>query len=101
MPTYRYECTNGHPHEHIMTIAEMEVFEIARPECHCGAFLRRNYSTQKHVKFHEGLYEHVADDPMYISSAQQLVDECRKRDNTSQYMADMGGMFGAKENRWI
>jgi hypothetical protein len=84
-----------------MTIAEMGAFEAALPICACGKPLHRNYSTQKHVKFHEGIYENVADDPMYISSAQQLVDECRKRNNTSQYMADMGGMFGAKENRWI
>lgn len=103
MPLYHYECTHcARKSEQWSTIAQMLEAERLGIFCtHCNEPLRRDYAPQRHVTFHEGLYENIADDPIYITSAQQLTNECRERGNSSVYMKDMGGLFGAKENRWI
>ena len=103
MPTYRYECTKGHPWgEKIMTIAEMEVFEIALPKCpRCHAEVIRDYRTRRHLVFKEGFYEHISEDGAYVSSMADLRRIARDNGNYSEYAEDLGSAFGAKEGRWI
>jgi hypothetical protein len=88
--------------EEWMSIAEMELFEQNLPKhIQCNALFERVFRPKRHVTFHEDLYENIAHDPIHISSAQQLQDECRKNDVSSNYMKDMSSLFGAKENRWV
>lgn len=102
MPNYSYECVNGHQDERTCSIAEMEEFEAGKPACACGAPLQRVYRSQKPVRFHEGWYEHIANDPVYITSAQQLADVARQNGNRSLYMKEMGTLWNVKpDNRWI
>jgi hypothetical protein len=102
MPTYRYDCGCPNGLEIICSIADMLAFESEERKCKdCDQTLVRSYRARKHISFRAGVYENIGEDPIQINSAQQLVDECRKRDNSSVYMKDMGGMFGAKENRWV
>jgi hypothetical protein len=85
-----------------MTIAEMEEFEKkTQKHIMCNAPFVRVFKPKRHVKFFEGVYENIAHDPIHISNAQQLMDECKKNDVSSNYMKDMSGLFGAKENRWV
>lgn len=102
MPTYHYLCNSCEKKlEVFSTIAVMEAAEAAGMRCECGDPLRRDYKPKRHVVFCEGVYENIGDEPIQINSAQQLVDECQKRGNSSVYMRDMGGLFGAKENKWV
>lgn len=101
MPRYTYECPKGHQLERICTISEMETFEAHHMFCSCGEDLKRVYHVQKPIAFHEGVYEHVGPEPVYISSAQQLHDVTERNGLYSRYAEDMGGMFGRKRNRWF
>ncbi len=102
MPTYRYQCPQGHKVEKVCTIADMEEFEAQNYPCGlCGMSLARDWSRNKHINFHEDFYEHVSDDGEFISSAQRLVDVCLENGNTSEYMKDMGGLFRVSQGRWI
>ena len=101
MPSYRYRCLNGHELERFCSIDAMEAFESTAPACTCGEALARDYSIQKPIAFHEGVYEHVGPDPVYISSAQQLNDVCERNGLYSRYAEDMGSLFGRKRNRWV
>lgn len=49
--------------------------------------------------FREGWYEHIALDPIYISSAQQLRDECRKHEVHS-YQVEDGNLWRTKSGKW-
>lgn len=101
MPSYSYKCEDGHELERTCSIAEMLEFE-KQPTCTCGKATQRVYHSQKPVRFHEGWYEHIGPEPVYITSAQQLADESRKHGNRSKYMRDMGGLWNIKsDNRWI
>lgn len=49
--------------------------------------------------FHEGWYEHVGDDPIYIDSMSKLKEECDKRGETSAYERDTS--YFNRSRRWI
>lgn len=104
MPLYLYKCTNcQYEEEKWMTIAEMELFE-SRANRHISCVtgtIERVYAPKRHVTFHEDIYENIAPDPIHITSAQQLQDECRKNEVSSNYMSDMSGLFRAKKNLWV
>ena len=103
MPTYHYECPNEHLVERLCSIAEMEEFEgISRPCPECGKrLLRLLRPGQPTVRFHEGFYEHVSDDGAHISSMSDLKRIARENGNYSHYAEDLGGLWRAKEGRWI
>jgi len=104
MPTYIYACQDGHRLERICTIAEMEDWEHRLPFCrHCGHSWRRDYgaSVQRPVVFHEGFYEHVSPDGAQVSNMSDLRRIAKENGNYSNYAEDLGGLFRAKEGRWI
>ena len=49
--------------------------------------------------FHEGWYEHIGDDPIYIESMAQLKRECDKRGETSAYERDTS--YFRRSTRWV
>jgi endonuclease IV len=85
-----------------MSMAQVGPYEEGGAHCPiCWERRVRQYAQKRHVVFHEGIYEHVGENPTYIHSAQQLRDECSRNDNRSVYLEDMGGLFRTKGNRWI
>lgn len=110
MPTYQYICKHQHITERVCTIAEMETFEsmLGKHRCthkiegrRCNCKMIRLYAPRRHITFHEGFYEHTTEDGVYCSSMQELRTAAREAGNYSGYAEDLGGAFGAKENRWI
>jgi len=101
MPVYHYECPDGHKFDLWATIEEMEDFESGKMECECGRVLIRDLRTRRHMVFREGFYEHISEKGEYISNMQDLKRIARDNGNYSEYAEDMGGLFGAKEGRWI
>lgn len=112
MPSYTYECSNGHVEERTCSIADMERFEGSVRYCQfpdCPAVLSRVYHPPgRHLTFREGFYENVtggSDMPggekVWISSMQQLNDLSEKHGVYSHYAEDLGGAFGRKRRRWI
>ncbi len=103
MPQYTYQCPACNlSFDRTCTIAEMLEFEAKETLCSCAAGnFERVYLPRCHITFRAGIYENASDDPVYIDRPQQLVDLCRANNNTSHYMADMAGLFGAKQNRWV
>jgi hypothetical protein len=83
MPTYRYQCDDGHTLEIICPISDMEKIEAGENLCRCLKPLHRDWRRGRHINFHADFYEHVSDDGEYISSAQRLVDVCLENGNTS------------------
>jgi hypothetical protein len=49
--------------------------------------------------FREGWYEHIGDDPIYVSSMDQLKRECSARGETSLYERETS--YGTKPKRWV
>lgn len=102
MPTYTYECPDGHRQDRVMTIAEMSEFEGTPQKCHCNSFMVRVLMPpRRHVTFHEGFYEHVSEDGHHVSSMSELRRIAKENGNYSVYAEDLGGLFRAKEGRWI
>ncbi len=86
MPVYVYQCSGCSARwEEFHTVAE-------RHEESCSTCVNSKLfivpQVQKFMPFHEGVYEHIAKDPMYITSKKRLKDECRARDVTSKYIVD-------------
>lgn len=54
----------------------------------CAADWARPLASPKVHTFRTGLYEHIAIDPIYISSPQELADQCRANGVYSQYLAE-------------
>lgn len=101
MPTYHYECPDGHKLDMWCTIAEMEEFEAAGPACECGKALVRDLRTRRHLTFKEGFYEHISEKGEYITNMNDLKRIARDNGQYSQYAEDLGSAFRAKEGRWI
>ena len=103
MPTYHYRCERDHLHERISSIAEMEEYEACMQRCpECGKPLHRELSLgQKTVRFKEGFYEHISENGEHISSMGDLKRIAKENGNYSRYAEDMGGLWRAKEGRWI
>jgi hypothetical protein len=105
MPLYNYICTFcSNETEELCSIAEMEEREkdlIFCKECMPGTLVRV-FAPKRHVRFHEDFYEHVGVDGVYCSNANQLLDACERNGVTSNYLADMGSLFGVKSRlRWV
>lgn len=104
MPTYSYSCSTGHEVVLVMTIAEMEAFERSVPipclVCH-GRLTRLLSQPRRHVVFHEGFYEHVSEAGAHVSNMSDLRRIAKENGNYSQYAEELGGLFKAKEGRWI
>lgn len=47
------------------------------------------------VGFQSGWFEHIADDPIYIETPQQLREECAKRGKYSKYLENSGVFKGS------
>lgn len=103
MPTYSYSCSTGHEVVLVMTIAEMEAFERSTPmPCPgCPGSLTRLLARPRNIAFHEGFYEHVSEAGAYISNMSDLRRIAKENGNYSQYAEELGGLFKAKEGRWI
>lgn len=108
MPTYRYEVFAEHGDcgcqlERVCSIVEMTTFEAGPPlpRCAHGNFLGRNFNMRRSPVFHEGFYDNLGPEPIYVTSMDQLKRAARDTGNYSHYAQDMGGMFGAKEGRWV
>ncbi len=109
MPSYTYRCSAGHELDRICSIAQMETFESYPHLCEvmvkkgrpCERLLQRVYRVQPPVRFREGWYEHIAPDPVYITSPQQLQDVARRHGNRSKYMQDLGGLWNVKDGREV
>ena len=65
----------------------------------CAAQWAAPPAAPKVVTFREGWYEHIALDPIYISSAQQLADECKRHGNHSYQLQD-GNLWRTKSGKW-
>lgn len=106
MPQYTYACTQCEwSEDRIGSIAEMEVWDDEPPppcaHCATGYIYHALRPMQKHVKFFEGFYEHISPEGEYITSMEQLKRVAKENGNYSRYAEDHGGLFRAKEGRWI
>jgi hypothetical protein len=109
MPTYHYECSDcGETVERVCTISEMLEFQSLQQfhwptdnPASCAGTLIRSLKMRKSPVFRAGYFEHVGPDGTHAASAQQLAEACAQTGNTSQYIADMGSMFGAKVRKEI
>lgn len=106
MPTYRYHVprelrTCQCEIERFCSIEEMLVFERSAPRCGHGNLLERIFSMRRSPQFHAGVYEHLGPEPIYCSTMQELKTAARENGSYSLYAEDMGGMFRAKEGRWV
>jgi len=110
VPTYTYQCDEGHQVELVMTIAQMEEYEAHEQRCFapwgrdskcCNLMHRILMPPRRHVTFHEGYYEHVSEDGAHISNMSDLRRIAKENGNYSLYAEDLGGLFRAKEGRWI
>jgi len=93
MPLYEYRCNNcGEEFEGFRTIAER--YNIACPKCNTPRPEILLGGNRQQVRlFPEGWFEHIAPEPIYISSRRQLREECEKHNCYSKYL---DGYFGKK-----
>ena len=85
MPLYDFKCKKCKEiNEHICSISEREE-QLCET---CGEVLIREIGVGRYIPFKEGWYEHIAKDPIYISSMRQLKRECADRGLTSIYAED-------------
>lgn len=85
MPIYDCQCTSCKAVKRDVVHASSE----PPPTCECGAptehvWLGRG-APAAHI-FHEGMYEHLAYDPLYFSSKRKLKDYCKQHDLVMDYL---------------
>ena len=84
MPLYDYQC-KGCGHD------EIDVVEPAEPKdklvCgKCGEVMSRLLPAPRLKFFPEGMWEHLDINPIHISSAGQLKEECKKHGCYAKYL---------------
>lgn len=84
MPRYDYRCPKGHEFDDIVKIAERH--QVACPECGLLGDIIHKPTTL--IFFHEGWYEHLGPEPVYVKNMNQLKRICEERGLTSRYVED-------------
>jgi predicted nucleic acid-binding Zn ribbon protein len=104
VPVYTYACDQGHEEEWVLSIADMERYDHDPyrkcPNC-LELLTHRLTPPRRHVVFHEGFFEHVSESGAYCSNMSELKRRALEAGNYSQYAEDLGGLFRAKEGRWV
>lgn len=67
----------------------------------CGVVCDQDFNMPRLQFFHEGWQEHIAEDPIYVSSMRQLREECDKRDCRSTYDQESGVHYDRGRKRWV
>ena len=84
MPRYDYlclECSNEFE-------AYAKVAERLDTRCPCGGQTKILISAPALALFEGGWFEHIAPDPIYCSTPQELREACDKHGGRSHYLAD-------------
>lgn len=76
MPIYTYKCECGAVEEVCKTVSEIDRKEV----CQCGKEMVRKPSLPTPHIFKPDWWEHIAPEPIYIESKEQLIRECAKHD---------------------
>lgn len=102
MPIYTYQCPVGHSWDKMCSIDEMTKFEQDPQQCVCGRVVARVLvPPRRHVTFKAGFYEHISPDGAHVETMGELRRIAKENGNYSVYAEDLGGLFKAKEGRWI
>ena len=72
---------------------------LSEPCAVCADEWRRPVCLPALHRFRAGWYEHIALDPVYIDSPQQLRDECRKN-GVHSYQLEDGNLWRTKNGKW-
>lgn len=107
MPTYTYECPEcSGQSEQIGTIAEMLEWDdphyvgVICPACQ-ARMVHILLPPRRHVVFQAGFFEHVSEDGVHATNMSDLRRAAKEAGNYSVYAEDLGGLFRAKEGRWV
>lgn len=85
MPLFDIRCQKCENLEENVVLSADE----AVPQCSCGGDREKvwGHAPKTHI-FKEGWYEHLASEPIYITSKKQLKQECKERNLFSEYAWD-------------
>jgi len=83
MPIYDIKCQRC---ETLMRDI-VQASDEPQPTCACGGRFERVWMAASKVHiFHEGLYEHLAPDPIHFSSRQKLKSYCKENGLIMDYL---------------
>lgn len=92
MPIYDFKCNScGIQKEISMSVKEYEDYleKGGQMWCLCGGGAERVFTSSQAIRvFKPDWYEHIASEPIYVESREQLKKECAKHGCKSKYIED-------------
>lgn len=87
MPLYDFKCESEDCGKIFEALSKWEDKDFKRCSS-CDSPTQCLLSAPRHIPFHEGWYEHLGPEPVYVTSKRQLKDICEKNGKGSVYLDD-------------